>query len=285
MAFTKKDEERLDTFCQKYNKLLTEQAPFEDIESIVHEVWNKLGYPSPRVILTDTPMHAYNIVREAGIKDPNKFNTYFAIWFNSYSAMFEWAKENGEDIPDDELDRFIKWTVCCPAIFYDDDEVYVSRSIKGLKVDENQRLHCEDGPAMELHDEHSELEEECNMWFINGVEVTKQIVMSPETQTIGDIAGEINEEIKRIRIDRYGWSRFLEEIDSIMIDENKNDIEGTKEYLFTADLGNTTIKAMLCICPSTGKEFVLEIDPSVETCEEAQSWLSNGLSKRIISAS
>ena len=106
--------------------------------------------------------------------------------------------------------------------------------------------------------------------------------MRPETQTIKEIRNEDNEEVKRIRIERYSWQKYLNEINATLIDERRNDIEGTREYLFKAD---DDMRALLCACPSTHKEFVLEVPPETETCEDAQAWLSNGLSRRIISAS
>jgi hypothetical protein len=120
------------------------------------------------------------------------------------------------------------------------------------------------------------------IYSINGVAVDEQVVMRPETQTIQQIRDEQNEEVRRIRIDRYGWENYLTEIGAELINERRNDIEGTREYLFKTDDG---MVALMCICPSTGKCFTLEVPPETTTCRAAQSWLSNGLSERVISAS
>ena len=117
--------------------------------------------------------------------------------------------------------------------------------------------------------------------MINGVLVDEQIVMRPETQTVEQISKEENAEIKRIRAERYGWNRYLSGINAERIDKRRNDIEGTREYLYSAD----DMKILLCVCPSTAKVFSLEVDGSVTTCEQAQNYLSSGLSGRIISAS
>lgn len=136
------------------------------------------------------------------------------------------------------------------------------------------RLHCEDGPAIRYRDGFS-------VWAIDGVRCDEQIVMQPGTQTIEQISKEQNEEIKRIRIDRFGWIKYLNGIGAVRIDDRRNDIEGTREYLYCAE--ETTV--LLCVCPSTSKTFVLEVPQEVKTCEQAQSYLSSGLSSRIISAS
>jgi dissimilatory sulfite reductase (desulfoviridin) alpha/beta subunit len=80
---------------------------------------------------------------------------------------------------------------------------------------------------------------------LTGVEVDEQIVMSPETQTVKQIRKEENEEVKRIRIDRYGWNKYFEEINAKTIDERDNDIEGTKEFLLRSDEDDMT--ALLCV--------------------------------------
>jgi hypothetical protein len=120
------------------------------------------------------------------------------------------------------------------------------------------------------------------MWSINGVAVNEQIVMQPGTQTVEEIRGEENEEVKRIRIERFTWERYLKESNAKRIHCRKNDIEGTLESLYETPDG---IKTLVCACPSTAKVFALEVEPSIATCDAAQRYLSSGLSGRIISAS
>ena len=160
-------------------------------------------------------------------------------------------------------------------VLFDENVVYVSRRPVEVHLNDDGQLSNENGMACRFADDWG-------VWVINNVTLDEQIIMRPETQTVEQIRNENNEEVKRIRIERYGWRRYLEEINATLVDERRNDIEGTKEFLFQAD---DDMRALLCMCPSTGKEFVLEVPPEVKTCREAQSWLSSGLSDRIISAS
>ena len=143
-----------------------------------------------------------------------------------------------------------------------------------LVHDGDHVLHCEDGMAAQWRDGWG-------FWMLRGVRVDEQIVMRPETQTVEQIRGEKNEEVKRLRIERYGWPRYLNEIGATRIDSRRNDIDGTREYLYRGD----DMVTLLCVCPSTTKVFALEVPPDVETCEQAQNYLSSGLSGRVISAS
>lgn len=139
---------------------------------------------------------------------------------------------------------------------------------------DHRTLHCDDGPLMEYRSG-------LKFWAINGVFVDEQIVMRPETQTIKQIMEERNEEVKRIRIERYGWMRYLTKLNAKCIDSRRNDIDGTNEALYHCN----NQKVLVCACPSTGKVFSLEVPLHTRLCEDAQLFLSSGLSSRIISAS
>jgi len=124
------------------------------------------------------------------------------------------------------------------------------------------RLHREDGPSVLYRDGFA-------VWSIGGVRVDEQIVMRPDTQTIEQIKAEENEEIKRIRIERFGWDRYMLEVGAVCIDFRSNDIEATKEALYRCE-GMVLLRTF---CPSTGRVYALEVDPTVKSCSEAQSWL------------
>lgn len=119
------------------------------------------------------------------------------------------------------------------------------------------------------------------LWNINGVNVDEQIVMQPETQTVQQIKSEENEEVKRIRIERFGWEKYLTAVNARVLDHRRNDIEQTDESLMRAD----DMNVLVCACPSTARVYALEVDPQVETCEQAQNWLWNNSGIRVIGRS
>jgi len=124
-------------------------------------------------------------------------------------------------------------------------------------------LHCETGPAWEYADN-------TRGWSINGVAVAEKVVLRPDEQTLTEIRGEKNEEVKRIRIERFGWERFLKDVGANPVHSRRNDVDGTRESLMRTEDG---LACLVCACPSTGKVFALEVDPSLETCEQAQNYL------------
>ena len=143
-----------------------------------------------------------------------------------------------------------------------------------LHRNEDGRLHNEAGMSVKYRDGWG-------VWSIGGVTVDEQIVMQPESQTVEQIGGEQNEEMKRIRIERFGWERYLGEVNANVIDTRRNDVEATTESLMRAD-GMTLL---VCACPSTGRTYALEVEPAIETCETAQQWLRGGKKLNLIGAS
>lgn len=73
-----------------------------------------------------------------------------------------------------------------------------------LKVDEENRPHCDDGPSHRWRDGWE-------LWYIHGVKVNRRIVMEPGSLTIAQVRQEENAEVRRVMIERIGWDRFCVE--------------------------------------------------------------------------
>lgn len=143
-----------------------------------------------------------------------------------------------------------------------------------IHVDEDGELHNPDGPAMRFRDGWS-------IWAIHGVHVGEQVIHRPETQTLNQIDQEHNAEVRRIRIERYGWQSYLQQKNALVVEHRRNEIEQTDESLMELE----GIKVLVCACPSTGRVYAMEVDPDCQTIKQAQAYLSGGLAQRIIGAS
>jgi hypothetical protein len=122
-------------------------------------------------------------------------------------------------------------------------------------------IHCEDGPAVEYADGYK-------LWALEGYLVPEQVVMSPMTQTLEDIHNEENEEIRRIRINRFGWSRYITESWGKILDLAMPQYGGMEALI------KTSMGVVLCTYdPSTGRPYSLEVPPDLTTCEQAQRYL------------
>lgn len=145
----------------------------------------------------------------------------------------------------------------------------VSDRPRQIHLNDAGQSHCEDDMAIKWPDGWG-------VWAINGVIVDKQVVKAPESQTIQQIDDEENEEVRRVRIERFGWQRYLTETNAKVIDSRVNDLEQTKEYLMRRD----SMVVLLCHCPSTARVYAMEVPTDVKTCDAAQSWLWNAKQSR-----
>jgi hypothetical protein len=137
---------------------------------------------------------------------------------------------------------------------------------------DGRSLHNDAGPAVRFRDGWS-------IWAIDGVMVDEQIVLRPDSQSLQQIHRERNAEVKRIRIERYGWERYLADVGAVVLDRRRNNVEATRETLLRTPNGETVL---VCACPSTARVYVLAVPPDIRTCRGAQAWLSGGLAGRII---
>lgn len=124
--------------------------------------------------------------------------------------------------------------------------------------------HNTDGAVLEWPDGEK-------IYAIEGFFVDEQLVMWPETQTMEQIHKERNLELRRIRIERYGWEKYLAVSKAKVIDKRRNDVDGGC-YEALCDVPELETRVLLCTCP-TGRVFNLLVPSSTPTCADAKAYL------------
>ena len=140
----------------------------------------------------------------------------------------------------------------------------LSERARSRLLDEDGQLHDETAPAISWY---------CGTagWYLHGIQVDEQIVMRPETQTLEQIDGEENADVRAIRIARFGWPRYLQVSGAERLHASFNAVSNTPEALYRTNAGELQLVAG---CP-TGRLFAMPIgDPAVQTCQQAQNWLA-----------
>lgn len=127
--------------------------------------------------------------------------------------------------------------------------------------------HCEDGPSYEWWCGY-------RLWHLNGMDVDEQLVLRPETQTIQQIDKESNNDIRALRLARFGEMRYIKESNAKVVDSRNHPRDGTPEKLYR--LANKEMR-FIVVDPSTNENVVLNIPETVTTCAAAQAYLSHGL--------
>lgn len=150
---------------------------------------------------------------------------------------------------------------------------YVCERPAVCRINERWVPHCEDGPAIAFRDGWA-------IWAIDGVWLGRdgeQIVMRPETQALTQIDAEESNDIRSIRIERFGWPRYLREADCRVIDTRTHPREMTPEVLYRDKAGTGRL---VVIDPATQRQVCLRVPSGITTCEQAQAYVSHGLDGR-----
>lgn len=195
-------------------------------------------------------------------------------WSAGCSFLDYWTEEFGATLDGkDVFSDFRELALRSGARIVHQDFVIISDRPDRLCLDEQYRPHSTDGPSHRWTDGWS-------MWYIDGLAVDEQIVMRPETQTIDQIDGEQNNDIRSIRIDRFGWDRYLIESGAEEIDVDRDAVSGTYQALYRTKRDENRL---IVACP-TARMFSLGIPATVRTCQEAQKWLAGDEKINIIGA-
>jgi hypothetical protein len=198
---------------------------------------------------------------------------FVVAWWMAWAGWYEFMPSIGVDL---DVEKMRIFTTFCRQVMAILPLKHVAITCEHPTVIEWQDglLHNETGPSVRWPDGWS-------LWSIRGVAVNEQIVMAPETQTIEQINAEPNAEVKRIRIERFGWPQYLEQSSAVVVDEFTNEITQTDEVLMRCQ----DIVVLVAACPSTARVYAMEVDPSCSTVEQAQNYLQGGRPLRLIGAS
>ena len=133
-----------------------------------------------------------------------------------------------------------------------------------LKVDGQNRPHCEDGPFCAWRDGSA-------LWAINGVRVPAWVVTNPERITVQHVQQEQNAEIRRVLLERYGYERFV--LDSGAKAVHSDDFgtlyrtEFPDEPLVCVSVLNSTPEP-----DGSTKRYTIRVPPDTATAHAAVAW-------------
>jgi len=158
-----------------------------------------------------------------------------------------------------------------------------------IRRDDQNRLHCGDGPALRYRDGYT-------LHALNGLRVPAKIIEAPETLTAQEVRDERNAEIRRHMLDRYAGLRGsaaagkwlsdlgLKPISSIDITAKmqpsglsiwrlSHKTEPVLCKLYRAEMPDDEPLVLLwVVCTSTAKEVFLRVPPNMTDAAKARNW-------------
>ena len=147
-----------------------------------------------------------------------------------------------------------------------EDVVFMCERHNVCNLDENNRIHCDDGPAVAYPDGFA-------IYAIHGVVVPKELIMDPTWLNAKRIKSEEDMEVKRIMTDRYGIGRYLEEVGAKVIDQDQIPVDSNNPALGLmprALMRDDEGRQYMCGTDgSTKRVYYMNVSPDVKTCVEA----------------
>jgi hypothetical protein len=106
-----------------------------------------------------------------------------------------------------------------------------------------------------------------------GVSVDDRVAFRPELITADEILAEGNVERRRVLLERMGYDTFLAHANARTLDEDR-DAGGARRLLRVPMAGDEDLVCVSVLCPSTGRQYVLRVPPTVTTCHQAVAWVA-----------
>lgn len=103
------------------------------------------------------------------------------------------------------------------------------------------------------------------------VAIDERIAFRPEEVTADEVLSEQNAELRRVKLERMGFERFLTESNPQLLDTDVD--AGGERKLFRVELGDD--EPLVCVsvnCPSTGRHYLLRVPPTATSCRQAVAW-------------
>lgn len=142
-----------------------------------------------------------------------------------------------------------------------------------LNRDTENRLHCENGPALAYPDGWA-------IWAIHGVRVAAKVITAPLSLNVKEIMHEPNPAVRRVMLERFGYEHFVQEagLEPVQADRfgrlYRLESEYGTEPTALVEVANTTPER-----DGSHRRYFLCVPPTARTAHEAVAW-TFGLSPR-----
>lgn len=262
---TKKQEAKLDQYANKWlQKGITNEFPSEErVTEIITAFYENVGEKTPPIKIVNSPSEAIALAKKMGVKESD---IQFA-WMNHDAGsigFYEFFRKETNVKEIDIADLFVAGSELGWTLFFDEvcivcrkPTVYFEVPNENIVAGTVSVLHRLDGPAVDYGKG-----DKSNVYAVGGVVVDAYVVDNPEKITVADIEKESNAEVRRVKIDQYGQSRYLQDSGAEVVSE---DDFGT---LYRKNLGDDEPLMMVKVVNSTQepdgtfKDYFIRVDPN-----------------------
>jgi hypothetical protein len=160
------------------------------------------------------------------------------------------------------LEPFSRIVMNCGWVWFYKDIVVTCDRPEVLKRDNENRLHCEDGPSVRYRDGFS-------VYCWHGTRIPSEWIENRQTLTPELAITWQNIEQRRCAMEILGWAHILDKLNAKVIDTDADPEIGELVEVDIPDVGREKFLRVKC---GTGRMFALPVPPDMKTALEAQSW-------------
>jgi len=164
------------------------------------------------------------------------------------------------------LVSLIELAQCCGWLALYKNVAILQQRHNILHRDTQGRLHSENSLAVGYPDGWG-------VFAWHGVRVPEYVILSPDKITVKDIQTETNAEIRRVKLERYGWERYLLDSHSNVIHQDEYGV------LYRQGIGGDEPLVMVKVINATPelgsdsrREYFLRVPPTMQTAHQAVAW-------------
>lgn len=230
--------------------------------------------PPPEMRVCDSPYAALKMLKELGedVSSTHRLGLGPSAYWVAFHDFF--YRIGLKTIREDEGFKKIRgflYSGVWDSILFEEMAIVIRRPTF-VKKDSEGRMHCADGPSIAWRDGAA-------LYFWHGVQVPKQLIMTPETVTGEQILGVKNSEVARAVSEKLGWDEYLRRTGASVIDTWTDDRTKLRyELLELKQAKNWTLMPKLLKMQSPelndgSQPFYVEpVDPGCKTAKAARRW-------------
>ena len=265
---TAEQEARFGEYVDKWLDigLSTEPVDFEKAKEAACLSYRLAGLPEPvNFHIADSPVDAIRLIKtldssksSSDIFNEMSYGAQDAGWLSLYNFFQEVVglecTNKLQGLMD--LSKNSGW-----VSFYEDTVVFQHRP-EVIKFDDQNRLHCEDGPAIRYRDGYS-------VYSWHGTRIPAEWIEKKSELTAKIALTWENIEQRRCACEIIGWAKILRELDSKVIDSDEDPMIGNLLEANIPGIGREKFLQVLC---GTGPTFAFPVPPECKTAIEGNAW-------------
>lgn len=244
--------------------LCTDRVNFDEAREALIGMYRNVDLTPPTDIrFARGPREAYDIFKQ--IFPDRQYSQFIDnCMFGNHESYWLYFYKYFNDVVGIELEKLpalVKYAQCAGWCYLDADVAIIMDRPSVIKMDEMNRTHCENGPAIRFEDGF-----EVYIW--HGVRVPKAWI-ADKSLTPGEALKQQNMELRRAACEILGWNNIIEQLNSTVIDEDDDPEIGTLLEVDIPEVGRERFLRVRC---GTGRTFALAVPPTVKTALEANAW-------------